>query len=548
MIGIALGFPAGRCHATPWGRHVNEGAPEWPPSPWRLLRALVATWKRKLDDRFSQSEIEGILRPLLAPPHFALPPASVGHSRHYMPWFKKVPEDRTLVFDTFVGLARESEVICLWPAGDLSANLEQTLATLLENIGFLGRAESWCDARLLKHDEVANWAIRINCRPLEGTEVPAGAEAVPVLCADPERALANDAFLRTERRKRGRKVVETTKRTVSYDPDWHLCAETLWLHKERWADPPGSSWVLYGRSRDCFRIEPRPRRTPPFRAVPQVARFALDSSVLPLVTDTLPIAEAARRNLMGLFGRLACSPDGTKGKSEIFSGKDAEGKPLSGHGHAYYLPTDEDEDGEGRLDHLTVVAAQGFGPVELRSLDRLLEIKMSEREVSGHPLRVLLLGLGRFDDYRPAPLAENRVWVAATPFVAPRYPKKRGRRRDLGEARWGGLAFLAIALREELLRLIERRPDLQDLAIDEVAIEPLIDANGTFRLGARRLRPLQFRRFRQKRGDDGGRRPSGAFRLVFPRPVAGPIALGHSAHFGLGLFLPSRHTHTTATS
>ncbi|MHC1769940.1 MAG: hypothetical protein AB9869_37600 [Verrucomicrobiia bacterium] len=31
-------------HATPWGRHVTEGAVEWLPSAWRILRAPVATW------------------------------------------------------------------------------------------------------------------------------------------------------------------------------------------------------------------------------------------------------------------------------------------------------------------------------------------------------------------------------------------------------------------------------------------------------------------------------------------------------------------------
>ncbi len=34
-ISIAIQFSAGRFHATPWGHHVNEGLPEWPPSPWR---------------------------------------------------------------------------------------------------------------------------------------------------------------------------------------------------------------------------------------------------------------------------------------------------------------------------------------------------------------------------------------------------------------------------------------------------------------------------------------------------------------------------------
>ncbi len=37
MLAIALRFPLGRFHATPWGRHVNEGAPEWPPSPWHAV-------------------------------------------------------------------------------------------------------------------------------------------------------------------------------------------------------------------------------------------------------------------------------------------------------------------------------------------------------------------------------------------------------------------------------------------------------------------------------------------------------------------------------
>ena len=28
------------------------------------------------------------------------------------------------------------------------------------------------------------------------------------------------------------------------------------------------------------------------------------------------------------------------------------------------------------------------------------------------------------------------------------------------------------------------------------------------------------------------------FRITFSKPVSGPIALGHSSHFGLGLFVP----------
>ena len=47
---LVVRFVLGRYHATPWGRHVNEGQVELPPSPWRLLRALYAVWKTRLPD------------------------------------------------------------------------------------------------------------------------------------------------------------------------------------------------------------------------------------------------------------------------------------------------------------------------------------------------------------------------------------------------------------------------------------------------------------------------------------------------------------------
>lgn len=105
----------------------------------------------------------------------------------------------------------------------------------------------------------------------------------------------------------------------------------------------------------------------------QIARYALDSAVLPLVTETLPVAEFARWALMGIYGRNFPDADGSKGRSPIFSGKSAIGQPREGHGHAYYLPTDED--GDGRLDHLTVMATDGFGAGELKALDCLRELK-----------------------------------------------------------------------------------------------------------------------------------------------------------------------------
>ena len=534
MVAIGVSFLSGRYHATPWGRHVNEGAPEWPPSPWRLLRSLVATWKRKLDDQLTREDVEPVLGALSEPPQFVLPPAGTGHSRHYMPWMGGA---RTRVFDAFVGLSRQSEIVFVWPDATLTAREAQVLRVLLTHVGFLGRAESWCEARLFDKVDRAT----INCRSIDTAQSDTNSGAVRVLCVDRDSAFATTHTPVHEvvsGSGKNRRVVAS----AMYDPAWHLCAETLWLHDKRWSDPPGSRWVTYARPRDCFKVAaPRSDRRKT-ASMFQIARYALDSAVLPLVTDTLPVAEAARRNLMGILGRVTPQSDGSKGRSDVFSGKDPDGRILQAHGHAYYLPTDED--GDGRLDHLTIVASMGFGVDEVKAFNLLREIRSRERDDSGHSLRVVLLGLGRLGDYEPLPLKPSSVWVSATPFLAQRFPKSNGTRRDPPELLASQAAFLSAVLREEIARLVDRRPELQGLDLGQIDIEPLLDTNGAFRLPAREgrglgLRPIQFKRNRHKPGDDGGNRRSGAFRITFPQPVVGPVTLGHSCHFGLGLFVPA---------
>lgn len=463
MTGIALRFPSGRFHATPWGRHVNEGAPEWPPSPWRLLRGLVATWKRKLASAPDQFVIEAVIRAIGDPPQFVLPPASTGHTRHYMPKRGPRETDRpVMVFDAFVVLPKEAEIIALWPKLALPSEQNVALRNLLEHLSTLGRGESWCAGRLLSQNEAARAVEQVNCRQLNGVVDPEE-EVVRVLCAEPETAFTAEQFWKVERRTKG-KVKETRKRLApEYDPDWHLCAETLWLHEKRWSDPPGSQWVQYVRPSDCFKVAPLSAARHSHRAEHrfQVARFALDSTVLPLVTDTLRVAEDVRRNIMGIFGRLFPNPDGSKGASAVFSGKDAEGRAREGHLHTYYLPTDEDND--GRLDHLTLFAAEGFGERELRVLDKLREIKSRQREESGHPLRVLLLSFGHEKDYRAGPLQTSREWISATPFIAPRHPKPRGTKRDARELLRNPRDFLIATVLEEIERLFARRPELSSM-------------------------------------------------------------------------------------
>ena len=234
---------------------------------------------------------------------------------------------------------------------------------------------------------------------------------------------------------------------------------------------------------------------------------------------------------MGIHGRLTAQ-GGIRGRSDVLSGKDHQGKRLINHRHAYYLPTDED--GDGRLDHLTVYAAGGFDPDERGALDRLRELKMGWDDEERHPLLLLLLGMGAADEYTPGPLRASKIWESSTPYVATRYAKTKGQHQiDLRspEAR---ATFLQEDLRKQLADV---RPELAGVDRTMVTIEPLWDNHHVFTI-ASRWRPIQFKRFRRKAGDDGGRRLAGAFRLIFPNPVPGPLALGHSSHFGLGQFVP----------
>ena len=55
-------FPLGRFHATRWNQNPFEDRHgEWPPSPWRLLRALAARWfqyARETGDEDDWNDVE----------------------------------------------------------------------------------------------------------------------------------------------------------------------------------------------------------------------------------------------------------------------------------------------------------------------------------------------------------------------------------------------------------------------------------------------------------------------------------------------------------
>ncbi len=524
-VTLKLTFPAGRYHATPWGRHVNEGVPEWPPSPWRLLRALIATWKRKCAD-LGESQVRAALEPLAVPPLFRLPPARAAHTRHYMPLNERTVRDvkgggTTLVFDTFVAVGRSDPVIVHWPDAELAPDNRAALGCIVSQLTTFGRAEGWVHAELLD-----GGTVDVNCGP---AAMATDGELVSVFCPDPATAFDDEHYPKHDAKKLSKGQVKSAD--FLFDcPPWHLCLDTETIHEKKWPRVPGARWVSYERRADAFTASAaKPAVSTGGREKPTVARFLLDGPVLPLVTDTVRVAEAVRRAVMSRFGaRCRRRPEqaaaflrpGTTDRyaSPVLAGKDAAGRPLAGHRHAHYLPTADGTDPR-RVTHVTAYAPDGFGPDEAAALAGLRDVRLGDDR-----LRVQLVGLGRPGDFTAPLFGRSATWASATPVVAHRHLKLRGTKRDAPPPAGpdGRPCIVAVLVGELVGRLgVGRLADVR------------VEARTT---GG--VRGVEFHRGRNRPGDDGFARPFGLLRLTFAEPVSGPLCLGYGSHYGLGSFLP----------
>lgn len=526
MIAIELRFLGGRFHATPWGRHVNEGAIEWPPSPWRLARALIANWRRK-HPQVPVETVRALVGVLASSPEFYLPPAVVAHTRHYMRRYRAGKSD--MVFDSFLKLDRKQPVVALWRDYDLPAEQVAALETLLSDLGYFGRAESWVDARVL-----TDWQGETNCRP--AADHADGGERVQVLSVQPaeeyaawragaaEQALATLTAQKCAAAEAKGKDPEKVRlsdgdcqKALAHLPEdllEALHADTADLRKQGWNTPPGSVSVPYLLPPNALQGRRHfPRQVSAWR--PTVARFAVAGTVRPRLTETIYVAETMRQALMR-----------RSHAAMVFAGKDEHGTPLRGHQHAFILPADDDQD--GRLDHIVVYGKHGFD----HAAQRALAVVNRLRQTAGRPdVQLVLIGLGDAEAYggydvragMTPQLATSRTWVSRTPFLLSRHPKrhKDGSPRLRDDATWMD------GPEDQLRRALQHQgfPDPAALT----ALDHVLAAG----------KPVRWLSFAWQRRDkaEAPAVPQGfGFRLEFAEPVQGPIALGYGCHFGLGQF------------
>jgi CRISPR-associated protein Csb2 len=523
---LQLRFPGRRYHATPWGHHVNEGQVEWPPSPWRLLRALVSSGFTRLgwSPERPPAEAVALLEALAAaPPSYRLPPASLAHTRHYV----DAANVRALIFDTWAQV--DGGALEVWWPVELPPAQRDLLAALIHALGYLGRAESWVEGRLLP--EGARPGRGAACAPVEAGRCPPGHEEVRLLAAVDAAAYAawrgslvapieaEHAAPSGKKRTKGQEG-KRAKALAPYPDDLvaALCAETSDLQAQGWAMPPGSRWQSWARPLGALEVgAPTLARAHAGAAVPfallALATPSRGTSALPPLHRAFPQGRLLHRALASVVGKqLGGDPD----LARQLLGRGPDGAPVDGpHGHAHLLHLDLT--GAGRLDHALVWAPGGLSPGAVAALRR---VRRTFMKGGVGELQVALVGAGEAADLRRvggglgAPLdavlgppGGARAWVSATPWIAPRHLKPRGRNSLEGQ----------VAAECEARGL--------PAPVEVQALPPSADRARGLRhaiLHDDRHEPIAALRW--------------CLRLRFDRPVEGPICLGYGAHAGLGRF------------
>lgn len=378
---LALRLPWGRYHATPWDKSANEAAVEWPPSPWRILRALYSSWKTHCPD-LDDSAVEELLAALSQPPRYLLPPFTVAHSRHYLPGAGHMEGRKTetaKTFDAFVVTARDADLLIEWPS-DLSDEALAVLRQLAEGLSYLGRA-----------DAIVEGSVEHGGRGTEGrwlSPVDPGTGGQTTRLLSPERPLDLTSLTRSPHQ----------------------------LRSDRLLQPKSTQWVTYPAPVPAVPSTVRPLTK---RAKPTAVRFAVTGRPLPAKHAAVALGDMTRRAAMSAYGR-----QNEQAASAMLAGKDGGSVPLGGpHQHAHYLSISS----KGRsLDSVVVWAPAGFDDRELRALARTMEFFGSEDYdhtggVSGRRLGVE--AFGEVTEIAPELVTASAVWLSHTPYAPARHWK-----------------------------------------------------------------------------------------------------------------------------
>ena len=347
---------------------------------------------------------------------------------------------------------------------------------------YFGRAESITEIRCI---EKLPTYVGINC-VLEDTP---SSGSVPVLAPTPDATL---------------------EQVQSLTDDPQVANSTI---------PPGTQW-LYAK---------RPARPPVKLPLPQrrskkpkpFLQFAIGTRVSPPRKSIVVLTQRFRGRVIREFlgGSWQQTSMEQREAARLLTGKEADGKPLQDHQHphAHFGILFDKE--TNKATRLIVWRDQPFRDAEQRAILNAAELKLQSAFGKARRKDPWAVRLVPLDSQVPLPLGFDkqayRKWKTETPYVPPRHVYDRRGRVKPGETP------------EEQLQL-----ELRRMGFDTSKLRIKVD-HGVSEW-------IRVHRPRRSRSDPTNTDKRGYHvSLSFDRPVRGPIALGHSSHFGLGLFAPA---------
>jgi CRISPR-associated protein Csb2 len=496
-------FPLGRFHATPWRVNpFDDPHGEWPPSPWRLVRGVVGRWYQwyREDPQRARGWLEPLIQALCRSSYaFHLPPLALRGTplRQYFPaefgWNPKEKKkaavrsySKSLAQDNYVCLPLYSDGAIWWfLEGDYwNKDLVEALNECLKRMTYFGRAEAFTRIAV-EHDPTR--APEPNCELHEVRKAGMAPVLVPertATCKDIERV--TDA-------------PEAATRSI----------------------PPGARLLYATRPSSPSVREVSARRA--IRGRTNLIQFAIGWNVPPepraIVRLTAKYRGAVLKELLRIRTgdpkiTWSTAPASVRALVAKMAGKDAEGRPLTGHRHTEFLIWCE----EGSL--VRLLAWRDGQPFDADEQEALL--RAAAREFSwtacGDRADVWKVCLVPLDRAVPPPPgfdgASAKIWESVTPYVPPRHYLRRGKPR----------------LRETVEEQIRRELVLRGIpGAADVHIH---------RIGNPEWVAVHVPRRHSSQAATTGDRRAYRLRLEFLHPVRGPIRLGKSSSFGLGLFRP----------
>jgi len=503
---IRVSLLSGRYHAHPWGQAQHAiGGPEWPPSPWRLLRTIAACWFDAAEPPCSAELRDGIINALgrASAPRIWIPKASFNEIPFYQPLTKEVQRNvggkkvslreinsRVLHYDHFAVLAAP-DVYFEFDA-DLKDEQRPVLSHILSRGRYFGRAESRASFALAEPGQQKPDGY-FEARPAGGDAHGVPVVSRDVLVATPEFNARDLWQVRARLNDESPGDAEAPQHFV----------EALISAKK--PVPDGTRWMAYELPRLALAQQLPRRRT--HRATPNVVpaaevHFRLFRRVPMTVLHTVLLARDFRDQAVRRHAKA------TGHDSVLISGREEDGSVARGHMHAYYLPQ-PGQSSAGFLERLVVVLPGGELGVDQQVLDAMLGIS---RLLRRDPYPVLVVP----EVVHSAPTTSSASkWQSLTPFLPPLRHRARRDRTD-------PVRQMLRAVEES----VERAP-VRTSPMDRQVVPVLSHLYSSSDSSAETLPRHRITR-----------RAGFAFHLEFSEPVQVATAIGADAHFGLGQFEP----------